>query len=192
MPTVCDNVCFSHIRVNRMARRSVRRPKPPKPKAPVLTVEHKRRRIERFKKCIRDIEAFDPQNEQKRFGVPDVVALEAAIDKALLSAFGHGTSAFMRCNRAATFYHGPLIKNASVRGTVSPDSGKPRGAGRAGGRGSTHIFFRVPLSQGRHIIGHGVFPHLSGWRICHKRSEVHCAIVAQCRRPFPAELRQLE
>ena len=74
-----------------MARRSVRRPrrsKPRKPKAPVLTVEQKRSRIEQFKKCIRDLEAFDSQKVQKRFGVPEVVALEAAIDKALSSAFG--------------------------------------------------------------------------------------------------------
>ena len=104
-----------------MARRSVRRPrpsKPHKPKAPVLTVEQKRRRIERFKKCIRDLEAFDPQKVQKRFGVPEVVALEAAIDKALSSAFGQGTSAYMRYNRAATLDHSPLVTNAPVRSTV--------------------------------------------------------------------------
>jgi hypothetical protein len=62
---------------------------------------------------------------QKRFGVPEVVTLEAAIDKDLLSAFVHGTSAYMRCNRAARLYHGPLVKNAPVRSTVSPDSGEP-------------------------------------------------------------------
>jgi CBS domain-containing protein len=95
-----------------MARRSVRRPrrsKPRKPKAPVLTVEQKRRRIEQFKKCIRDLEAFDSQKVQKRFGVPEVVALEAAIDKALSSAFGQGTSAYLRYNRAATLDHSPLV-----------------------------------------------------------------------------------
>jgi hypothetical protein len=92
-----------------MARRSVRRPKPPKPKAPILTAEQKRRRIERLKKCIRDLQAFDPQKVQKRFGEPEVVALEAAIDKALASAFGQGTSAYMRYNRAATLDHGPLV-----------------------------------------------------------------------------------
>ena len=52
-----------------MARRSVRRSKPPKPKAPILTAEQKRRRIERLKKCIRDLQAFDPQKVKKRFGV---------------------------------------------------------------------------------------------------------------------------
>jgi hypothetical protein len=109
-----------------MARRSVRRSKPPKPKAPILTAEQKRRRIERLKKCIRDLQVFDPQKVQKRFGVPEVFALEAAIDKALLSAFGHGTSAYMRYNRAATLDHGPLITNVPVRSTVvPPDCAEP-------------------------------------------------------------------
>jgi hypothetical protein len=107
-----------------MARRSVRRSKPPKPKAPILTAEQKRRRIERLKKCIRDLQVFDPQKVQKRFGVPEVFALEAAIDKALSSAFGHGTSAYMRFNRAATLDHGPLVTNAPVRSVVPPESGE--------------------------------------------------------------------
>jgi hypothetical protein len=111
-----------------MARRSVRRRKPPKPKAPILTAEQKRRRIERLKKCICDLQAFDPQQVQKRFGVPEVFALEAAIDKALASAFGQGTSAYMRYNRAATLDHGPLITKAPVRSAAVPpeDSGEPR------------------------------------------------------------------
>jgi hypothetical protein len=111
-----------------MARRSVRRSKPPKPKAPILTAEQKRRRIERLKKCIRDLQAFDSQKVQKRFGVPEVFALEAAIDKALSSAFGHGTSAYMRYNRAATLDHGPLVTNAPVRSTVVPPEAGEQGS----------------------------------------------------------------
>jgi hypothetical protein len=111
-----------------MARRSVRRPKPtkpPKPKAPILTAEHKRRRIEQLKKCIRDLQAFDPQKVQKRFAEPEVFALEAAVDKALASAFG-GTSTYMRYNRAATLDHGPLVTNAPARSpAVPPESGEP-------------------------------------------------------------------
>jgi hypothetical protein len=46
----------------------VRRPTPPpKPERPNLTVEQKRRRIERLQKCIQELEAFDPQTVQKRF-----------------------------------------------------------------------------------------------------------------------------
>src|ERR1700693_1348680 len=112
-----------------MARRSLRRSKPPKPTAPILTAEQKRRRVERLKKCIGDLQAFDPQKVQKRFGVPEVVALEAAIDKALSSAFGQGTSAYMRYNRAATLDHSPLVTNASVRSTVGePGSQEARDA----------------------------------------------------------------
>jgi predicted nucleotide-binding protein len=89
-----------------MARRPA---PPPKPESPILTVEQKRRRIERLQKCIRDLEAFDPQKVQKRYGVPEVLALEAAIDEALSAAFGHGTAAYGRYNRAAKLDHGPHI-----------------------------------------------------------------------------------
>ena len=105
-----------------MARRSIRSPKPT---PPVLTVEQKRRRIRRLRKCVQRVEAFDPQIVQKRFGIPEVLALEAAIDKALSSAFGYGTSAYIRYNLAATLNHGPLITNAALRSTVRPDFGGP-------------------------------------------------------------------
>jgi hypothetical protein len=68
-----------------MARRSV---PPPKPKSPILTVGQKRRRIERLQKCVTSLEAFDPQKARKR--APAVLELEAAVDKALSSAFGYG------------------------------------------------------------------------------------------------------
>src|SRR5580700_1624598 len=105
-----------------MARRSV---PPPKPKPPVLTVGQKRGRIERLQKCIQRLEAFDPQKVQKRLGVPEVLALEAAIDKALSSAFGHGTPLYMRYNLAATLDHG-LITEAALASTVVRPVGGPR------------------------------------------------------------------
>jgi len=73
-----------------MARRSV---PPPKPKSPILTVGQKRRRIERLQKCVTDLEAFDPLKVRKR--APAVIELEAVIDKALSSAFGYGTPAYL-------------------------------------------------------------------------------------------------
>src|SRR5580700_6243264 len=94
-----------------MARRSV---PPPKPKPPVLTVGQKRGRIERLQKCMQRLEAFDPQKVQRRVGVPEVLALEAAIDKALSSAFGYGTPAYFRYNLAATLDHGPLITTTTA------------------------------------------------------------------------------
>jgi hypothetical protein len=105
-----------------MARRSV---PPPKPRTPVLTVEQKRRRIERFRKCIQRLEAFDPQKLQKRFGVPEVLTLEAGIDKALSAAFGYGTASYLRYNLAATLDSGSIITNAALRGTVLRSVGGP-------------------------------------------------------------------
>jgi hypothetical protein len=105
-----------------MARRSV---PPPKPKAPILSAGQKRRRIERLQKCITGLEAFNAQKVRKRFGNPEVIALEAAVDKALSSAFGYGTPAYMRYNQAATLDPGPLISNATLRSPVERAVGGP-------------------------------------------------------------------
>ena len=93
----------------RMARRSV---PPPKPKTPILTVGQKRRRIERLQKCITSLEAFDLQKARKR--APAVLELEAAIDKALSSAFGYGTSTYLRYNEAATLDPSPCLTNSRL------------------------------------------------------------------------------
>ena len=92
-----------------MARRSA---PPPKPKTPTLTVGQKRRRLERLQKCITSLEAFDPQKARKR--APAVLELEAAIDKALSSAFGYGTPAYLRYNEAATLDPSPLLTNVAA------------------------------------------------------------------------------
>ena len=100
-----------------MARRPV---PPPKPRSPILTAGQKRRCIERLQKCITSLEAFDPQTVRKRFGNPEVLALEAAIDKALSSAFGYGTPAYLQYNQAATLDPGPRITNAVLRPVRGP------------------------------------------------------------------------
>jgi hypothetical protein len=105
---------------NPMARRSV---PPPKPKSPILTVGQKRRRIERLQKCVTSLEAFDPQTARKR--APAVLELEAAIDKALSSAFGYGTSAYLRYNQAATLDPDPLVTNATRSPVLRPVGGGP-------------------------------------------------------------------
>jgi hypothetical protein len=86
---------------------------PPKPKTPILTVGQKRRRIERLQKCVASLEAFDPQKAHKR--APAVLELEAAIDKALSSAFGYDTPAYLRFNEAATLDPSPLLANVATR-----------------------------------------------------------------------------
>ncbi len=93
-----------------MAGRSV---PPPRPKTPILTVGQKRRRIERLQKCITNLEAFDPQKARKR--APAVLALEAAIDKGLSSAFGYGTPAYLRYTEAATLDPSPLLTSVAGR-----------------------------------------------------------------------------
>jgi hypothetical protein len=101
-----------------VARRPV---SPPTPRSPILTAGQKRRRIERLQKCITNLEAFDHQKVRKRFGNPEVVALEAAIDKALSSAFGSGTPTYLRYNLAAKLDHSPVITNSAlVSATVAP------------------------------------------------------------------------
>jgi hypothetical protein len=97
---------------------------PPKPKSPILTVGQKRRRIERLQKCITRLEAFDPQKARKR--APAVLELEAAIDKALSSAFGYGTPAYLRYNEAATLDPSPLLADIAVRASARPVGGTVR------------------------------------------------------------------
>jgi hypothetical protein len=105
-----------------MARRSV---PPRKPRPPVLTAKQKRRRIERFRKCIERLEAFDPHKMQKRFGASEILALETGIDKALSAAFGYGTASYLRYNLAATLEGGPLITNGALHSTVLRAIGGP-------------------------------------------------------------------
>jgi hypothetical protein len=110
-----------------MARHSV---PSPKPKSPILTVGQKRRRIERLQKCVTRLEAFDPVKARKR--APAVVELEAAIDKALSSAFGYSTPAYLRYNQAATLDLDPLVTKATLRSPVlRPVGGPPRGDAKA-------------------------------------------------------------
>jgi hypothetical protein len=95
----------------------------PTPRTPILTVGQKRRRIERLQKCIANLEAFDPQKAHKR--APAILELEAAVDKALSSAFGYGTPAYLRYNEAATLDPSPLLAEVAVR-AARPVSGPVR------------------------------------------------------------------
>jgi predicted nucleotide-binding protein len=84
-----------------------RRPAAPDPVPPTLTIEQKRRRVERLKTCIQDLRDFDPQKVQKRYQIPEVMALEAGIEETLSAAFGHNTPAYNRYSRAASLDNGP-------------------------------------------------------------------------------------
>ena len=102
----------------------VRRPAPPpKPKSPIMTVGQTRRRVERLQKCVAKLQEFDPQKARKR--APAVLELEAAIDKALASAFGYGTPACLRYNEAATLVPSPLLAEAAARANEARTGGAP-------------------------------------------------------------------
>jgi hypothetical protein len=83
-----------------------------------------------LQKCITNLEAaFDPLKARKR--APAVLALEAAIDKALSSAFGYGTPAYLQHNRAATLDPSPLLTNVTLQGAVLRPVGGPTHEGKA-------------------------------------------------------------
>jgi predicted nucleotide-binding protein len=84
-----------------------RRPPPSKPEPPVLTTEQLLKRIERLEDCVRALDKFDPQTVQKRYGIPEVLELEASIKGALAAAFGDGTPAYNRYSDAASLDNGP-------------------------------------------------------------------------------------
>ena len=139
-----------------MARRSV---PPPKPKSPILTVGQKRRRIERLQKCVTNLEAFDPQKARKR--TPAVLELEAAIDKALSSAFGYGTPAYLRHNQAATLDPDPqgprfaapsclqLVDHEATMLTKCAEISRRTRSGRSpcSGRRSAHLKTKLPMQN---------------------------------------------
>ena len=141
-----------------MARRSV---PPPKPRSPILTAGQKRRRIERLQKCITSLEAFDYQKMRKRFGNPEVVTLEAAIDKALSSAFGYGTPAYLRHNQAATLDPDPqgprfaapsclqLVDHEATMLTKCAEISRRTRSGRSpcSGRRSAHLKTKLPMQN---------------------------------------------
>jgi len=85
---------------------------------PVLTPEQRRYRIERFRVCIKRLEAFDPEKLRRRIGVPEVVTLEAGIDNALSATFGYGTPSYFRFNLAARLDSGPLVTSTALESTV--------------------------------------------------------------------------
>jgi hypothetical protein len=105
-----------------MARRSAL---PGRPTAPILTLEQKRYRIERFRVCIQRLEDFDPEKVRRRVGVPEVVTLEAGIEKALSATFGYGTPWYFRFDLAAKLDIGPLVTSTAQESTVLRSVGSP-------------------------------------------------------------------
>jgi hypothetical protein len=87
-----------------MARRSA----PPQPQAAKLTIEEMRLGVTRLNRRIADLEAFDPQIIQKRWG-PEVKTLETSIEETLALVFGHNTVEYNRYKAAADLDNGPVV-----------------------------------------------------------------------------------
>jgi hypothetical protein len=86
-----------------MPRRAV----PAEPKRADLSIQQMKSGIARLEKRVEELEAFDPQSIQKRWG-PEVKALQAGIEETLESVFGHNTPAFNRYRAATKLDNGPV------------------------------------------------------------------------------------
>jgi predicted nucleotide-binding protein len=86
-----------------------RRPPPSQPEPPVLTVDQLHMRMARLQDCITALGEFDPEKVQKRYGISEVMQLEASIKGALAAAFGDGTPAYNRYRDAASLNKGPHV-----------------------------------------------------------------------------------
>jgi predicted nucleotide-binding protein len=80
-----------------------RRPPPP-PQQAVLTPEQMRQGIQRLKRRIADVEAFDPQSIQTHDDTSKAEALEASVKGTLEQTFGPDTAHFKRYQGAASFH----------------------------------------------------------------------------------------
>ena len=67
-----------------------------------------RQGVDRLRKRISDLEAFDPATVQDRWA-PETRAIETAIEETLAKVFGEGTPAYNRYNSATRLDSGPLI-----------------------------------------------------------------------------------
>lgn len=81
---------------------------PPPPQPRVLSADQIRQGIDRLKKRISELEAFDPAGVEARWS-PATHAIETAIEETLAKVFGEGTPAYLRYDSAARLDNGPLI-----------------------------------------------------------------------------------
>lgn len=95
-----------------------RRTTPAQPERPIYSVEQKQVYVNRLKKRIAELEAFDPATVEKRHNDPNVLALQAAISDALSAAFGHGTREYNQYSGATRLDNGPItmrVDSALIR-----------------------------------------------------------------------------
>jgi predicted nucleotide-binding protein len=83
-----------------------RRPSHPS-EPPIAGAEQVRARIARLRRCIVELDEFDPEQVQARYNVTEVIVLEASIKEALQAAFGQGTPRYNLFKGAADLDQGP-------------------------------------------------------------------------------------
>jgi predicted nucleotide-binding protein len=86
-----------------MARKPTASPQPP-----VLNADQMRQGLDRLRKRIADVEAFEPTSVKERWA-PETKALEVSIDETLSRIFGHDTPRYRRYSQAADLDRGGLV-----------------------------------------------------------------------------------
>lgn len=109
-----------------MARRSNSSP----PEDRTLSVPEMRGGIERLKRRLEELRAFDPQSVSTR-GSSEVVSLETAIEDTLAAVFGQGTPKFKRYRPACDLEPSPIL-------SLTPDWIAVRGGGGEQGGENPH------------------------------------------------------
>lgn len=87
-----------------------RRSKQTEPVHAKLSAEQLQLGVRRLNRLIKEVESFDPDSIQERFG-PEQRALEVAIDGELSSVFGHGSVEYNRYRRSTGLDHGAMSVN---------------------------------------------------------------------------------
>jgi hypothetical protein len=83
--------------------------KPPAPPPPrVLSGDQMRQGIDRLRRRIAELEAFEPTSVNERWA-PQTRAIETAVEETLARVFGNGTPDYQRYNSAASLDNAPLI-----------------------------------------------------------------------------------
>ncbi|WP_020176455.1 TIR domain-containing protein [Methyloferula stellata] len=77
------------------------------PQAAKLTPQQMQAGITRLTKRLDEVKAFNPQSVTDQFNAPELDALEAAVDAALVDTFGSDTADYHRYRQAKDFDRGP-------------------------------------------------------------------------------------
>ena len=85
----------------------------PSKKAPplqndIMTDDQLFKGIDRLKKRLAEVQAFEPTSVRDQYNIPQVDALSAAVDEALVRTFGSNTVDYNRYSDAAHFDNGPF------------------------------------------------------------------------------------